>query len=90
MFFDGILVRGGMLICWDMVFLEGFRELIGDGVELVVIFSFWLVMEDFGEGDEGERERVRRGEEEFLWGVVVMRVFENMVVVVFVNVGGLS
>ncbi|KAK4654940.1 hypothetical protein QC762_406110 [Podospora pseudocomata] len=87
---DGTPVRGGMLICWDMVFPEGFRELIGDGVELVVIPSFWLVTEDFGEGDEGEKERARRGEEEFLRGVVVTRAFENTAAVVFVNAGGLS
>ncbi|KAK4197320.1 carbon-nitrogen hydrolase [Triangularia verruculosa] len=87
---DGTPVRGGMLICWDTIFPEGFRELIADGVELIVIPSYWLVTEDFGQEDEKERELARKGEEEFLRGVVTTRAFENTATVVFVNAGGLS
>lgn len=79
-------IRAGMLVCWDTIFPEGFRALIADGADLVVIPSFWLVR---GEQEFRTREE-EEGEQKFLRSVITTRAFENTCVVVFVNAGGLS
>jgi predicted amidohydrolase len=41
--FDTPLGRVGILVCWDLGFPEGFRELIAQGAQLIVAPAFWLL-----------------------------------------------
>lgn len=82
--FDTPLGRVGMLVCWDLAFPEGFRELISDGADLIVVPSFWTMKDVSPEAYELNPE----GEGLFLNSTVVTRAFENTCAVVFVNAGG--
>ncbi|KAF3015876.1 hypothetical protein E8E14_008742 [Neopestalotiopsis sp. 37M] len=82
--FDTPLGRVGMLVCWDLAFPEGFRELISDGADLIVVPSFWTMKDVSDEAYELNPE----GEGLFLNSTVVTRAFENTCAVVFVNAGG--
>ncbi|KAK4190898.1 putative chaperone binding protein [Podospora australis] len=79
---DGKKIRAGLLVCWDTIFPEGFRALVADGADLIVIPSFWLV--------RGGQDFETEGEEKILKAVITTRAFENTATVVFVNAGGLS
>lgn len=82
--FDTPLGRVGMLVCWDLAFPEGFRELITDGAELIVIPSFWTMKDVTDEGYALNPE----GEALFINSTLIARAFENTCAVVFVNAGG--
>lgn len=83
---DGRPVRAGLLVCWDLAFPEAFRALVADGAEVVVVPAWW----EMGDVD-GEARRVNpECERMHLEGAMVARAWENGVVVVFVNKGGLS
>lgn len=79
-------MRAGLLVCWDLAFPEAFRALVADGVDVVVVPAWW----EMGDVD-GEARRVNpECERVHLEGAMVARAWENGVVVVFVNKGGLS
>lgn len=79
-------MRAGLLVCWDLAFPEAFRALVADGAEVVVVPAWW----EMGDVD-GEARRVNpECERVHLEGAMVARAWENGVVVVFVNKGGLS
>lgn len=79
-------MRAGLLVCWDLAFPEAFRALVADGVDVVVVPAWW----EMGDVD-GEARRVNPDcERVHLEGAMVARAWENGVVVVFVNKGGLS
>ncbi|KAI0466572.1 carbon-nitrogen hydrolase [Xylaria cf. heliscus] len=82
--FDTPLGRVGLLICWDMVFPEAFRELIVDGAQIICVPTFWC-MRDVSDDSYALNPD---GETLFLKSIVVARAFENTCAVVFVNAGG--
>ncbi|KAK9425891.1 putative Hydrolase, carbon-nitrogen family [Seiridium unicorne] len=82
--FDTPLGRVGMLVCWDLAFPEGFRELISDGANIIVVPSFWTMKDVTDEGYALNPD----GEALFLNSTVIARAYENTCAVVFVNAGG--
>ncbi|KAK4232643.1 carbon-nitrogen hydrolase [Podospora fimiseda] len=87
---DGKSIRVGLLICWDIIFPECFRELImsESGVDIIIIPAFWLLNEDFGEVEEGRIKRAQEKERKMLEGLVWTRAYENCCTVCFVNACG--
>lgn len=81
-----IPVRAGLLICWDLAFPEGFRALIADGADIIVVPSYWWVTDV----DENARKISRDAEKIFLESVVTTRACENTAAIVFCNAGGMS
>ncbi|KFA69670.1 hypothetical protein S40285_08661 [Stachybotrys chlorohalonatus IBT 40285] len=82
--FDTPLGKVGILICWDLGFPEGFRELISQGAKLIVIPAFWLLTD----ASEAGRDINPVAEQVFLDSVLTARCFENTCAIVFANVGG--
>lgn len=80
--FDTEFGRTTMLVCWDVMFAEPFRELSGLGVDLIVVPSYWLG------SDGGDQLRNPDSEREFLRHALPTRAFEAGAAVVYVNVGG--
>lgn len=74
----------GLLICWDLAFNEAFRELIMKGARIIIIPSFWLLVD----GTPRALGRNPHSEAVFLENTVICRAFENTCAVVFVNAGG--
>lgn len=74
-----------LLICWDVMFPEAFKELSRQGVELIVIPSYWL-------GTDGVEDAVKvhnpDAERLFLQNALVTRAFETNACIVYVNVVG--
>lgn len=81
-----IPVRAGLLICWDLAFPEGFRALIADGADIIIVPSYWWVTDV----DENARKISRDAEKIFLEAVVTTRACENTAAIVFCNAGGMS
>ncbi|KAK3401924.1 carbon-nitrogen hydrolase [Sordaria brevicollis] len=79
-------VRAGLLICWDLAFPEGFRALIADGADIIIVPSYWWVTDV----DENARKISRDAEKIFLESVVTTRACENTAAIVFCNAGGMS
>lgn len=73
------------MICWDLTFPEGFRALVQDGADLIIIPAYWSTA-----GGEDIRQLNGDAEIVFLDSVLTARAFENNAVVVFCNAGGLS
>ncbi|RKK10166.1 hypothetical protein BFJ65_g15464 [Fusarium oxysporum f. sp. cepae] len=82
---NGKSLRAGLLICWDLTFPEGFRALVQDGADLIIIPAYWSTA-----GGEDIRQLNGDAEIVFLDSVLTARAFENNAVVVFCNAGGLS
>ncbi|KEY73090.1 hypothetical protein S7711_09588 [Stachybotrys chartarum IBT 7711] len=82
--FETPLGKVGILICWDLGFPEGFRELISQGAKLIVIPAFWLLTD----ASEAGRDINPVAEQVFLDSVLTARCFENTCAIVFANVGG--
>ncbi|KAJ4392730.1 hypothetical protein N0V85_006859 [Neurospora sp. IMI 360204] len=79
-------IRAGLLICWDLAFPEGFRALIADGADIIVVPSYWWVTKV----DENGRKVSRDDEKIFLESVCVTRACENTAAIVYCNAGGMS
>ncbi|KAF8508240.1 carbon-nitrogen hydrolase [Hysterangium stoloniferum] len=84
--FETPLFKAGLLICWDMAWPEAFRALMLQGVEIVIVPTFW-VLDDVGA--VGQRhDPDGHGEISWLDALLVNRAYENECCVVFVNCGG--
>jgi predicted amidohydrolase len=70
----------GLIICWDLIFPEIFREMMRRGVELVLCPSYWCV-EDAGVGLTYDPD----SEVKLVDALCVARAFENEVVLVYAN-----
>jgi predicted amidohydrolase len=81
-------IRAGMLICWDLTFPEAFRALLNDGVELVVMPSYWVC--DGSDLDETRKKMNPKCEGLFMDSALLARAFENESVVVYSNAPGRS
>ncbi|EXK80831.1 hypothetical protein FOQG_14686 [Fusarium oxysporum f. sp. raphani 54005] len=81
---NGKSLRAGLLIYWDLTFPEGFRALVQDGADLIIIPAYWSTA-----GGEDIRQLNGDAETVFLDSVLTARAFENNAVVVFCNAGGL-
>ncbi|ERT00221.1 hypothetical protein HMPREF1624_03592 [Sporothrix schenckii ATCC 58251] len=80
-------VRAGMLVCWDLAFPEAFRALVADGVDLILIPSYWDPYEDV----DAESLAVNpECEVDYIRACLAARASENTVVVAFCNTGGVS
>ncbi|KAK3503715.1 carbon-nitrogen hydrolase [Neurospora crassa] len=79
-------IRAGLLICWDLAFPEGFRALIADGADMIIVPSYWWVTAV----DENSAKISRDAEKIFLGSVCVTRACENTAAIVFCNAGGMS
>ena len=75
-----------MLVCWDLAWPEAFRALFMQGVELVVVPSYWVADDLTDEGRIHDPEA--SGEKSWLDSLVITRAYENECVVAFVNCGG--
>ncbi|KAI5481120.1 nitrilase/cyanide hydratase and apolipoprotein N-acyltransferase domain containing protein [Pseudohyphozyma bogoriensis] len=82
--FDTEYGKVGMLVCWDLSWSEPFRELLLQGVEVIIAPTCWYGNDggDLALSHNPECEKV------YLDGLLVTRAFENGVVVMFANVGG--
>lgn len=81
---NGASVRVGMLICWDLVFPEPFREIIADGAELIVVPAYWHINKI-----EAEVLAINpRSEETLIDSVTVARAYENTCAIAFCNSWG--
>lgn len=78
---NGGTVRVGLLICWDLVFPEPFRELVADGAELIVVPAFWYI----NKIDPEVLELNPRSEEMLIDSTTVARAYENTCAVAFCN-----
>jgi predicted amidohydrolase len=82
----GLMVRVGMLICWDLAYPEAFRELVADGAQLVIIPAYWCI-------DNINPKLLalnQKSEVAFLDSVTVARAYENACIVAFCNSHGQS
>lgn len=71
--FDTPLGKVGMLICWDLAFPEAFRELICQGVKIVIVPTFWTLSDC---SDAGLRYNPS-AEVTFLDSTLTARAFES-------------
>jgi predicted amidohydrolase len=78
--FDTDYGKVGLIICWDLIFPEIFREMMRRGVELVLCPSYWCV-EDAGVGLTHDPN----SEIKLVDALCAARAFENEVVLVYAN-----
>jgi len=78
------LGKVGLLICWDLAFPEAFRSLVHQGVNLILIPTYWTAFDMKPEGLKINPD----AEKLFLESTLVARAFENTCTVIFCNVGG--
>ena len=85
-FDSGLGFKCGLLMCWDLAWPEAARTLMGDGAEVIIVPTCW-VLDDVGE--EGKKYDPRGDNEaSFLDSLVIARAYENVACVVFCNAGG--
>ncbi|KAK9764654.1 hypothetical protein K7432_007671 [Basidiobolus ranarum] len=72
----------GLLICWDLIFHEGFHKLIEEDAEMIIAPAFWS-LEDAGIG----LKHNPLSERTLLNALCVTRAFENEIIFVFANFG---
>lgn len=72
----------GLLICWDLCFPEAFRCLLRLGVETIIAPTCWTYA-DAGRGMKYNPT----SEKLFLESLLVLRAFENEIILVFCNIG---
>jgi predicted amidohydrolase len=75
--------KAGLIICWDLMFPEIFREMVRVGVELVLCPSYWC-LEDAGPGQQLNP----RAEILLVNALCTTRAFENEVILVYANAAG--
>ena len=75
--------RVGLAICWDLAFPELFRQMVAQGVEIVLCPSCWS-FEDAGAG----LRHNPRAEVAFVDSLCVARAFEHEIALAFCNVAG--
>ncbi|KAI9700765.1 MAG: hypothetical protein M1836_002134 [Candelina mexicana] len=80
------LCKVGLLICWDLAFEEGFRELTSGGAKMIIIPTFWTLTDCSPAG----LKRNPFAEAKFLDSILVSRAYENTSAIVFANAGGPS
>lgn len=102
--FESQLGKTGMLICWDVMFPEGFKQLAAKDVELLVIPSFWAgddIELPSGKDDPDTKKKDEEDEDvfdsselpldtetKFLKTALTTRAYESGALVVYTNVGG--
>lgn len=75
--------KAGLIICWDLMFPEIFREMVRAGVELVLCPSYWC-LEDAGPGQQLNPQ----AEILLVNALCTVRAFENEVVLAYANAAG--
>lgn len=81
--FDTRFGRVGLIICWDLMFPEVFREMVKEKVEIVICPSYWCY-EDAGRGLLHDLD----SEVKLVNALCITRAFENEIVLVYVNAAG--
>ena len=81
--FETRLGRVGLIICWDLMFPEIFREMVSEGVEMVICPSYWC-LEDAGKGQKLNQY----AEVTLVNALCIARAFENEIVLVYANAAG--
>lgn len=71
--FDTPLGKIGMLICWDLAFPDGWREMVKQGAKIFIIPTFWTYADCSQEGLAVNPS----SEALFLDSILVSRCFEN-------------
>ena len=81
--FDTKFGKVGLIICWDLIFPEVFREMLKKGVEIVICPSYWRY-EDAGVGliNNGDSEVV------LVDSMCPARAFENEIIFIYCNAAG--
>lgn len=75
--------KTGLIICWDLIFPEVFREMTNKGVEIVICPSYWCY------GDAGVGQKYDKNSEiKLVDSLCVSRAFENEIVFVYCNAAG--
>ncbi|RJE25970.1 hydrolase, carbon-nitrogen family [Aspergillus sclerotialis] len=82
--FDTPIGKVGMLICWDIAYPEAFRELVSQGVQIVVAPTFWTKFDSTPEA----RAYNSDSESLLLQSTITARCFENGLVIAFANAAG--
>lgn len=88
--FQTELGLAGMLVCWDVMFSEAFKQLAAQDVDLIVVPSFWTAddIELPSNCDIKPVEMPRDTETKFLKTAITTRAYESGALVVYTNVGG--
>src|SRR3989344_5642065 len=73
----------GLIICWDLIFPELFRNMTKKGVKIVICPSYWTY-EDAQYGLKYDKN----SDMKLVNAVGICRAFENQIIVVFCNAGG--
>lgn len=76
--------KAGLIICWDIIFPEIFREMIRAGVEIIYCPSYWA-LEDAGWLG---LQHNKNSEIELVNALSVARALENEVIFVYANAAG--
>ncbi|MDO8444121.1 MAG: carbon-nitrogen hydrolase family protein [bacterium] len=81
--FDTRFGKVGLIICWDLIFPEVFREMARRGVEIVICPSYWC-SGDAGKGIDYDTN----SEIKLVNSLSVGRAFENEIIFVYCNAAG--
>ncbi|HLD02175.1 MAG TPA: carbon-nitrogen hydrolase family protein [Candidatus Nanoarchaeia archaeon] len=73
----------GLIICWDLIFPEIFREMLKEDVKIVICPSYWC----YGDADKGQRYN-KDSEVDLVNATCVTRAFENEIVMIYCNAAG--
>lgn len=86
--------KTAILICWDVIFSEAFKQLAQQDVDLIIIPSFWTGDDNLLPGQEKENKdsavltAPADSEAVLLKHALVTRAFESEALVAYANVGG--
>lgn len=79
--------RTAFLVCWDVMFPEAFKQLSAQGVDLIIVPSYWLGT-DGQDDDPNDVIHNPDSEAVFLRAALTTRAFETGACIVYVNAGG--